>query len=193
MGLFGFLSGAIASDHELIQREIAANLGKSVGQIDQSDYGSVTRLFLQGIGEFSDITAIGELKNLEELGLRGNKISDISSLACLRRLSYLSIHENRISDISALSNLGELENVDLSDNRITDVSPLANLKNIKRLCLHLNPIEDLRPLITLSKLEEFWAPFGCDGFREIKEALPNCMCRSYDERHKGVGGRPDWM
>ena len=48
----------------------------------------------------------------------------------LKKLQVLILRDNRICDISPLSNLTELEVLYLSDNQISDISPLINLKEI---------------------------------------------------------------
>jgi len=65
------------------------------------------KLDLTGTTNFniSEIEGLGELKNLEELYLKGNGIEKIENLEGLTNLKYLNLCENYITEISGLEKL----------------------------------------------------------------------------------------
>jgi hypothetical protein len=122
----------------------------------------------------TDLTPVGELRNLRNLNLHTNWFSDLEPLSELTALEELIVSENPISDISPLAGLTSLRRLqvhglypyqlqhylnfndgrdpDVVFNGITDISALAGLKEMRLLRIHLNAISDLSPLAGLSKL-----------------------------------------
>lgn len=96
--------------------------------------------------QISDITALGELKNLRNLDLFGNNIYDIQPLAGLVNLELLNLSLNHVSDVTPLQNLTKLFNLELPGNEITNVEPLADLKNLTVVDLLGNPVTDYSSL-----------------------------------------------
>lgn len=96
--------------------------------------------------QISDITALGELKNLRNLDLFENNIYDIQPLSGLVNLELLNLSLNHVSDVTPLQNLTKLFNLELPGNEITNVEPLANLKNLTVVDLLGNPVTDYSSL-----------------------------------------------
>ena len=111
-----------------------------------SDVWEITELDLscnsESILRISDITALGELKNLKVLDLSSNDIYDIKALTDLKNLEKLNLSTNHVSDLSSLKNHDKLSCLILSQNEITDVGPLAELKNLEHVELLNNPVTD---------------------------------------------------
>ena len=104
--------------------------------------------------KISDISALKNMINLNELDLDGNEISDISVLSALTDLTILDLHDNEISDISALKDLVNLTDLDLDDNQISNISALNALTNLTVLDLDGNQISNVFPLKGLINLTE---------------------------------------
>ncbi|WP_045217042.1 leucine-rich repeat domain-containing protein [Desulfonatronovibrio magnus] len=117
---------------------------------DLSKLESLTFLHLGSNISISDVSALGNLLNLQELHLSFNNISNISALTNLASLHTLNLWGNNISDISALSSLENLHSIQLGDNNIVDISALAQLASLHSLYLRGN---DIREISYLSNLE----------------------------------------
>jgi uncharacterized repeat protein (TIGR02543 family) len=102
----------------------------------------------------SDISLIGQFKQLEELYLRENSIEDISPLSNLNNLEILDLRENLTSDISPLKNLTSLKELNLRENNVADISVLAELKELEYLNIHSNrEIKSITPIANLANLK----------------------------------------
>ncbi len=90
----------------------------------------------------ADVKIIGQMTQLEELSLVGNTdISDISPLGNLKNLTFLNLQHTGAKDISALSKLTNLTQLSISQTEVKDVSALENLTKLE--ILYLNELENL--------------------------------------------------
>jgi internalin A len=106
----------------------------------------MTNLQIRSIS-ISDISALGNMKDLERLLLSGtNRLNDLSPLANCTKLLTVDMPNNAITDISVLAGLTELQEVLLNDNYVSDVTPLAGLTHLTTLLLGDNPIKDYSSL-----------------------------------------------
>lgn len=135
-------------------------LGTEVsGEIsDLSDIGNfknLDSLYISGGGDdidFLEISSLSELTSLRSVQLNVGNITDISQLAELSDLEQLSLWGNNITDISPLVGLVNLTYLNLGENNITDISPLAGLLNLTYLNLENNDITDISSLSELKSL-----------------------------------------
>ncbi len=104
----------------------------------------------------SDISVLKEIKYLESINLRGNKISDISILKYFKNLKSLDLSNNNISDISILKYFKNLKSLDLSNNNISDISIVKYLKNLQSLDLSGNGILEISALKYLNHLRSLY-------------------------------------
>ena len=142
------------------------------------DLTKLKKLVLKN-NKIEDLSAIGNLTNLEELDLYGNRgiksingfenlkklkklllnrtvgITDISPLKECKDLEELSIQNNKVSSIEALKDHEKLTLLDISGNKqITDLSPLEKSTKMTRLLANGNKIESLDSLKKLTELKE---------------------------------------
>ena len=103
---------------------------------------------------------IGELKNLKNLYLGGNKISKLpSTVGELKNLEKLYLDDNQIQELpDSIGNLSNLQYLWLHENQISKLpSTIGELKNLEKLYLDDNQIQELPPTIgELSNLKELW-------------------------------------
>ena len=115
----------------------------------------VEELDLSGLG-ISDISALGDCKELRKLYLSGNSISELYALMNLPNLEYLDISDNIVTDLRPLMGLSTLRQVNASYNLIDSTVPIGAMTGLLHLDLSGNPITDfsgfkkLRGLKTLS-------------------------------------------
>ena len=149
---------------QLIRTEIRKTIGKPTGEITREDYRKITELSVKyslppGSPLFSttygitDLSLLGEAKNLEKLVLRRNCINDLSPLSGLNELRELSLSDNRITDLSALKGLTKLEHLTLNKNKFYNIEPLKDLNGLRKLDLSNNWLSALSALEQLTKLE----------------------------------------
>ena len=110
--------------------------------------------------QFSDLTPIAGLINLERLHFGFNNVSDLTPIAGLVNLERLNVGVSKVSDLSPIARLINLEWFHADGQYISDLSPIAGLINLKRVGSWGNPISDLSPLTGLTKLEKIVA---CGG------------------------------
>ena len=75
--------------------------------------------------------------------LTNNQFSDLSPVAGLTNLEALDIGDNPLADLSPLAGLTKLEFLDIRGCGISDLAPLAGLTHLINLTLHNNEIADL--------------------------------------------------
>jgi internalin A len=87
---------------------------------------------------------VAQLKFLEQLEISKNhpKISDLTKIGNLKNLKSLKLSWQAIRDVTPLTELTELEHLDLDTNHIEDISALGALRKLKTLSVRGNPIKD---------------------------------------------------
>lgn len=105
-------------------------------------------------------------------------LSDISELGNCKELKKLSLVNCQITDIGALAGCESLEYLCLDFNPFSDISALAGLKNLRYLQFHESGVSDITSLYDLEL--EFFNPCSPDLPREQVEEYqrlhPNCIC-----------------
>lgn len=124
-----------------LEQEMRRITGIDEGEIRLSDVSGLTELSLANCG-ISDISALGELKNLRCLNLNANRIGDITALSELTGLQVLLLNGNRIADAGPLSSLTQLTELDVGGNRIRTLGFIRNMDKLARLSLDSNELEE---------------------------------------------------
>lgn len=109
----------------------------------------LTHLMVE-ISDFSNVTAIGLLKELRTLSIglfhengdSNKRLRDISFIQNLRFLKHLSLDHNSVTDLRPLNSL-KLESLSLISNWMKTAPDLSGLKNLKTLNLSKNFFESL--------------------------------------------------
>ena len=89
---------------------------------------------------------LGNLTNLDELVLSGNKLTNIDFCEKLTQLRMLDVASNDIADIAELAACSSLVALDVSDNRISSLQPLENNHDLRYLVANDNAIQNLKGL-----------------------------------------------
>ena len=154
------------ADDEIITNDML----NSIKELDLSEKG------------LTNISDIDSFKELTKLNLSGNvTISDISALGNLTNLEQLDLGRNYIDYIGALGGLTNLQTLDLSVNFISDIGALGNLTNLQTLDLSYNEISDISALESLSGLG--WLDLSCynnlieQQVEELRQKLPQAQIR----------------
>ena len=117
-----------------------------------------TLLLEWGRAELSDLTPLSNLIRLKKLAVRATSVADLAPLAGLVGLRELYIEYSQVTDISALKNLTRLTHLGLNANRqdtvgLSDLTALSDLRALTWLSLGENAITNLSPISALSNLE----------------------------------------
>lgn len=100
-------------------------------------------LRLESLGDYweqsglQDISALGQLKNLQTLCLTGDCIADLSALGKLSTLTHLELTGNSISDLSPLKDASALEYLSVTNYgydtpKVTDWSAVAHVQTVEK-------------------------------------------------------------
>lgn len=114
-----------------------------IGWTDVSDlsllraFPNLRLLHAQQLAEGADLSAIGQLSGLEELGVGNRSTTDIGFVSGLHSLRALDISGTDVSDLSPLEGLRKLERLDLGWIPVTDLGPLMRLPNLKQVSVTL--------------------------------------------------------
>ncbi|KAL3530361.1 hypothetical protein ACH5RR_009683 [Cinchona calisaya] len=129
-----------------------------------SDPNSITNLILTHKA-LSDVSCLGEFKNLERLDLGFNNLSSVEVLKLCVNLKWLSVAQNKLQSLKGIEGLpkltvlnagkNKLKSMDdvmslvslraliLNDNEITSVCKLDKMKELNTLVLSRNPISEI--------------------------------------------------
>ena len=149
-----------------------------------------------------DIEALKYCTDLEALDLGHNYLtnSDLAVISKLTKLKVLILADNKITDISALTTLKDLEYIELFMNRIPDLAPLTEMPSLVDVNVCNVGASDLTPLFELTGCKRLWYamnPFNREQAKQVKEALPDCVCNYTTRNETAEGWREDpryqWM
>ena len=149
-----------------------------------------------------DIEALKYCTDLEALDLGHNYLtnSDLAVISKLTKLKVLILADNKITDISALTALKDLEYIELFMNRIPDLAPLTEMPSLVDVNVCNVGASDLTPLFELTGCKRLWYamnPFNREQAKQVKEALPDCVCNYTTRNETAEGWREDpryqWM
>ena len=88
-------------------------------------------------GDITDVSDFGQLKNLRELSLAGNRITDASPLWNLRKLEYLDLTGNPVESLEGVAVLQNLTTICIGGTQVGDITPLDSCGNLKQV--HVDP------------------------------------------------------
>lgn len=131
-----------------LAQKIADKLGKADASapVTQNELDTITELRADDCG-ITDLTGIGQLTNLEILGLQSNGLrfvpDEIANLSLLRELELSN--RNYFTDFPlAVCRLGSLERLDISNVGLTSLPPeIGDLTNLKFLVLSNNKLKSI--------------------------------------------------
>lgn len=109
--------------------------------------------------DFSDLTEISGLKNLDTLNLAETEVTNLKGIEQLTNLKHLDLYRTRINDITALAHNIELETMGCIDTPISDLTPIKNLSKLRWINCGTSAVSSLRPLVDLPNM----AHIACSG------------------------------
>ena len=69
-----------------------------------------------------------------------NQIQDVSALGNLKNLNALVLDNNQVVDVKPISHLTNLKTLDLDSNQINEISSLVSLTNLNGVYARNNPL-----------------------------------------------------
>ncbi|TWH59712.1 putative cell wall-binding domain [Desulfitobacterium sp. LBE] len=140
---------AVNFEDDSFRWAVKFTLGKpsSTQPVYLSEVLQITTLNLKGYG-IRDLTGLEAFTNLVSIDLSNNFLesSALSRIQNLKNLEHLNLRNNKIEQISALSGLNKLTELDLSFNKIKDFLPIRDLTRLTSLYLSVNESQDYSPV-----------------------------------------------
>ncbi|MBC1937900.1 leucine-rich repeat protein [Listeria grandensis] len=121
------------------------------------------------LGTITNLDALANLADLEEISLEGEMIEDITGLDKLSKLKHLNLVGNLITDLTPLTQMPKLTYLDLTHNLIKDASPLAGMTQLEYLDLSQNQVAQLEPFVSLTNLQELYIGGPISDFRLLDD------------------------
>ena len=119
------------------------------------------------------------MTSMVRLTMSRNNVTDISAVQNMPNLEQLWIFINNVSDLSPLTPLVNLLWLDAGDNHISDLTPLQNKTLLDGILIDRNNVSDVTPILGLTQLDELWLrqqenPPGLDCAQQqaLAAALP---------------------
>ncbi len=120
--------------------------------------------------EIVNISAIGELTELENLAIFGcKKLTDISPLNNLEKVKKLELNQcDNLVDVNVLGSLLQIETLSITNcEKINDISSFINLKKLANLSFYnCNDISDISVLNELTQLE-YLTISNCENINDL--------------------------
>ena len=145
-----------------------------------SAIGNLKNLRLLDIctGGYDNLSFLTQLTNLEYLYLDGGLSDDLSELDKMTDLKGLTISGSNITDITSLADKAGLTELCIRDTSVSDISVLTNFKNLKLLSLMYNAVTDITPIKELTQLEKLYLSeylISIKDCEDVRDALPNLI------------------
>lgn len=105
-----------------------------------SDFERLKILALFQVPSNTDLRAIGEVQQLEELTIAMSGELDLQPLAKLTKLEVLRLQDTKVTDLGPLGNLTSLRVLDLTGTPIFEMSPVSDLDKLQVFTGSLAPI-----------------------------------------------------
>lgn len=137
-----------------IEAEVRRKLPKPDGAITFADLGKLRTLNISQVKLTElDVCIFPKMKSLKELFLGPGEYSDLSPISGLTQLESLRASINQVRDLKPIEGMTKLDRLDLGRTQVSDLKPLAKLTKITELQLDDTPVEDVSPLAALTGLE----------------------------------------
>jgi Leucine-rich repeat (LRR) protein len=140
-----------------------------IGQLRHLQYLSLKR------NRITSLKGIPDQQDLLKLDLSHNHITKVAHLEGQPDLKELTLAHNQIEKIEDLDAQDRLVKLDLSHNRIRQIQNLNHLKNLKYLNLSHNQIQKINNLDGLTNLKKLNLSFNYITTLENLRGLPNLI------------------
>lgn len=118
-----------------------------------AQYSSISKLGSYNM--LSDVSALGNLKNLVSVDFSHNQITKLPTWSKNCALVDLNGAYNEISSVSSLRGLANLNNVNLDYNNLTNINALADCQKLVRVSVYGNSIKDVSQLTDMSVIVNY--------------------------------------
>uniref|UniRef100_A0ACD5WQ17 Uncharacterized protein n=1 Tax=Avena sativa TaxID=4498 RepID=A0ACD5WQ17_AVESA len=92
---------------------------------------------------FSDVSCLGNFKNLERLDLGHNCLVTLEGLSSCTNLKWLSVIENKLVSLKGVEVLSKLQVLNAGKNKLTRIDEVKSLTNLGALILNDNNISSI--------------------------------------------------
>ncbi|GMH12676.1 hypothetical protein Nepgr_014517 [Nepenthes gracilis] len=116
-----------------------------------SDPNSITSLSLTHKA-LSDVSCLGDFKNLERLDLSFNNLTSLQGLESCLKLKWLSVVMNKLQSLKGVEGLNKLTVLNAGKNMLRSMDGVQNLANLRALILNDNEISSICKLDQMKDL-----------------------------------------
>ncbi len=127
---------------------------------------NLKKLIICGQKDFSDLTPLKNLFELQQLDIFNTQVTDLTPLKDLKKLQHLEVAFG-VSDLLPLKELKDLRHLSIFNTQISNLTPLKGLTQLRLLRIEKTKVSDLTPLKELKELQYFW---GSENM--VKDLLP---------------------
>ncbi|CAI9781418.1 unnamed protein product [Fraxinus pennsylvanica] len=118
---------------------------------DTTDPNSITSLTLTHKA-LSDVSCLGEFKNLERLDLGFNNLTSLEGLKSCVNLKWLSVLQNKLESLKGIEELSKLSVLNAGKNKLKSIDGVKSLVSLRALILNDNDISSVCKLDQLKEL-----------------------------------------
>jgi internalin A len=110
------------------------------------------RVLVASFTQISNLSVVGELKELKRLFLTAVPVKDITPLYKIEGLADLYLYGTHVENLDGISQLKALRSLDISQTHVSDITPIASLQNLAWLHFSQTNVDCIDSLATLLKL-----------------------------------------
>ncbi|KAL5556678.1 hypothetical protein UlMin_038914 [Ulmus minor] len=100
----------------------------------------------------SDVSCLGEFKNLSRLDLRLNNLTSLEGLKLCSNLKWLSVAENKLVSLKGVEALSKLTVLNAGKNKLKSMNEVRSITSLRALILNDNEINSICKLDQMKEL-----------------------------------------
>lgn len=124
---------------------------KILQEKNTTDPNSITSLTLTHKA-LTDVSCLGEFKNLEKLDLGFNNLTSLEGLKSCTNLKWLSVVQNKLQSLKGIDDLSRLTVLNAGKNKLKSMDEVKTLSSMRALILNDNEISSVCKLDQMKEL-----------------------------------------
>ena len=117
--------------------------------------------------QFSDLTLLTEMTELQYLNCIGTQVNDLTPLSEMTELQYLHCSGTQVNDLTPLSEMTKLQYLHCDSTQVNDLTPLSKMTKLYSLICRNTQVNDLTPLSKMTELQSL----DC-SFTQVNDLTP---------------------
>ncbi|KAL6202602.1 hypothetical protein ACLB2K_026310 [Fragaria x ananassa] len=145
----------------------------------------------------SDVSCLGELKNLERLDLSSNTLTSLEGLKSCVNLKWLCVSQNKLQSLKGIEGLSKLTVLNAGKNKLTVMDQVKSIVSLRALILNDNEIasicrlEQMKELNTLVSGSITKLSLSHCQLQSLESSLKSCVeLKELRLAHNAIEGLP---